>query len=429
MRVADRTSGGERITQRLHRPDYQVVVYMGILMLLGLVVMYAIGPQRATVLNSATGADVSGTYFAIKQFASLVLALLAFGVLAFVPLEWLRRHSGKVVVAGLAACGILFVFGNVFHVSAVAQCTLGACRWFELGALGSFQPAELLKFGLLLFTARFLADRIRLGTLNSWQDTIFPLLMVIGVSALIVVVIQRDMGTGISLLAIVSSMLFVAGVHRAIGLRLLIGILLIGVLLIISAPHRLERIATFFRGDEADTSSQSNNDDYHIRHAKIAIGSGGVFGVGIGNSVQATGYLPETINDSMFAVLGEMFGLIGLCVVLTTFSLLLFRILRIGDRLTDPWMQLIVIGTFGWLAAHVVLNVASMTGVFPLTGITLPLLSFGGTSMIFITAALGVVFKLSRYTIHGVRKEVVHADSYRGRGFGRSRHTSNRRSR
>ena len=119
-----------------------------------------------------------------------------------------------------------------------------------------------------------------------------------------------------------------------------------------------------------------------------------------GNSVQATGYLPEAINDSVFAIIGETFGFVGSVLVLVLFSALLLRLLRISDHLVDMPMRLAVAGVWGWLVAHVILNIASMLGIFPLTGITLPLLSFGGTSMVFIAAALGLAFQLSRYTAH-----------------------------
>ncbi|NYS36682.1 FtsW/RodA/SpoVE family cell cycle protein, partial [Streptococcus danieliae] len=127
---------------------------------------------------------------------------------------------------------------------------------------------------------------------------------------------------------------------------------------------------------------------YHIEHAKIAIGSGGFTGVGIGNSVQATGYLPEVVNDSVFAVMGETFGFVGLVSILGLFFALLMRVLKTADHLPNITMRLIVAGVFGWIGAHVMLNIAAMTGLIPLTGITLPLLSFGGTNMVFVAGAL-----------------------------------------
>lgn len=415
--------------QRAHRPDYRLALYVALLMLLGLVTMYAIGPQRAQVLNSAYGTDYTGTYFVIKQAVSLALALGAFIAMSIVPLTFLKRHAGKILVAGLGASALLLLLGNILSVEAVTTCTLGACRWFDLGPFGSFQPAELLKFGMLIFVARFLAERVRGGTQSSMDDTIVPLLALAGVALLFIIVFQKDLGTGVTLAAILASMLAVSGVSRTVGLKLGAVALLAGVLLIATAPHRVERVVTFFdRQDEAAALADTTGSSYHIVHAKIAIGSGGLTGVGIGNSVQASGYLPEAINDSVFAILGETFGFLGLSALIVLFTLILLRILKIADRLNDPWMQLVAAGVFGWITSHVVLNIASMLGVFPLTGITLPLLSFGGTSMLFISAALGLVFAMSRHTTHESREELVYANTMRGRGVGRSRHTSRRSS-
>ena len=420
---------GSGAAQRAHRPDYQLILYVGLLMLLGLVIMYAIGPQRAHVMNEAYGTEqYTGVYFVIKQTASLAVAIAGFVALSLVPLRLLHMYARQILLVGLGLCAALFVFGNMFHVEQIAQCTLGACRWFNLGPLGTFQPAEVLKFGVLIYLARLLAERMKQGTVNSWSDTLLPTAIITGISMLFVIVMQKDMGTGISLLAIIASMVVVAGVNAKILLKLGAVLVAAGALLIITSPHRVERVATFLRGDDV-SSQQSNDDDYHIRHAKIAIGTGGLMGVGIGNSVQATGYLPEAINDSVFAIMGETFGFVGLTVIIILFTALLLRILKVADRLSDPWMRLMVTGIFGWIVAHVALNIASMIGVFPLTGITLPLLSFGGTSMVFIAAAIGIVFQASRFTSHGLMKgkEAVYANSYRGRGLGRTRYTSSRR--
>lgn len=414
------------VGQRRHRPDYQIVLYMGLLMLLGLIVMYAIGPQRAHVLNNAYGTDYyTSMYFFVKQTVSLLLALATFVALALTPYQLLKKYAVKILFAGLGACILLAITGNLFHLP-IAQCSLGACRWFDLGFLGSLQPSELLKFGLLVFVAGFLGMRLQQGKVDDLHRTLIPLAALMLFAAVLVIGIQKDMGTGIAMAAIFASMLMVAGVSKRVGAMLLGGALVLGVLMIIIAPHRVERIMTFLDGDAGD-SMTVDDANYHITHAKIAIGSGGPWGVGIGNSVQATGYLPEAINDSVFAIMGETFGFVGLTVILTLFSALLLRLLKVADNLPDPWMKLAVAGVFGWLGSHVILNVAAMIGVFPLTGITLPLLSFGGTSMIFIAGALGLAFQLSRYTVHGsINKESNYENSSSRRGLGRPRYASRR---
>jgi cell division protein FtsW len=414
---------------RRHAPDYQIVLYMGLLMLLGIVVMYAIGPQRANVLNNAYGTDYyTETYFFIKQSASILLALVAFCAVTVTPVRLLQQHAGKILVAGLGLCLLLFIFGDVFRVEAIAQCSLGACRWFNLGPLGSLQPAEFLKLGVLLFSAGFLGMRAKQGLINDKNKTLVPLGIVLAVVTVFVIGFQRDMGTGIVLFAILASMLLIAGTSLRVGLSLLGMALAVGVMFILIAPHRLERVETFFSGDSGQIDDAGN---YHIEHAKLAIGTGGLSGVGIGNSVQATGYLPEAINDSVFAIMGETFGFIGLVGIIGIFTALLLRLLKVADHLIDMRLKLLVAGVFGWIAAHVILNIAAMIGIFPLTGITLPLLSFGGTSMIFSAAALGLVFQLSRYTAFGSKLESNRYEETKNtssrRGVGRTRHTGRRR--
>lgn len=398
-------------------------------MLLGLIVMYAIGPQRANVLNATHHTTYyTDTYFAFKQTLSLGLAAVAFVGLSALPFAWLQARAGMIMTVGFGLCALLFVMGNLLHVEAVAQCSLGACRWFNIGPLGSFQPSELLKFGMLLYIALFIGARARQGVLDDYQQTVIPVVLMTLAALFFVVVLQKDMGTGLALSAIIASMLVMSGMNkRILATMLLGGVVLIGIMIAI-APHRVERVMTFLQGD--DHVAIGDDDSYHIRNAKIALGSGGLFGLGIGNSIQATGYLPEAINDSVFAIIGETFGFVGAVAVLVLFVLLLVRLLKIAERLPDMTMRLVVVGVFGWLGSHVMLNVASMIGVFPLTGITLPLLSFGGTSMVFIAGALGLVFQLSRYAAYQPidEKESSHHEITSSRRWiGRARYASRRR--
>lgn len=391
--------------------------------------MYAIGPQRANVLNNAYGTDYyGGMYFFIKQTVSLVMALGAFALMATIPYKFLQEHAAKIVIAGFGACMILVLFGNIFHVDQIVQCSLGACRWLNLGPLGSLQPAEFLKFGVLLFAAGFLGMRANQGLINDRSKTLIPIGIVIGAAIFFVIGLQKDMGTGIALVAILVSMFLIAGINKKTIAVLLSILLAVGMLLIVIAPHRIQRISAFLA---ADTTSVDNAGTYHIEHAKIAIGSGGLTGVGIGNSVQATGYLPEAINDSVFAIMGETFGFVGLVVIIALFTALLLRLLKVTDHLVDTKLKLVVAGVFGWLAAHVILNIAAMIGIFPLTGITLPLLSFGGTSMVFIAGALGLAFQLSRYTAFGSKLEDNRYEKSKNtssrRGIGRTRDSGRRR--
>lgn len=411
---------------RRHRPMYQIALYMGLLLMLGLVVMYALGPQRANVLNYAYGTHYDSNFFFNKQLVSVVIAVAAFAVCALLPLAWVNKYAKQIFLTGLVLCVLLVIMGAVLHLP-IAKDTNGAYRWFYLGQLGSLQPSELLKYGVLVFLAGFLSKRVKQEKINDMQETLVPVAVLAGISLIVVVFLQKDLGTGMSLVAIIMAMLVVSGMDGKIIAKVLGAVLILGVLMIAMSPHRIERVVTFLQGDSRRAASQDDG-DYHIQQARIAIGSGGLLGLGIGKSVQATGYLPEAINDSIFAVMGETFGFLGLMAILALFTALLLSILRVSARLPDMRLRLAAAGVFGWVASHVIMNIAAMTGVAPLTGIPLPLLSYGGTSMMFIAAALGLVFQISRYTSHKPLEEGSDGKNLSGRRrFGRTRYASGSR--
>ncbi len=423
----DRRARKERpvATTRKHRPDYQIILYMALLMLLGLVTMYAIGPQRAHILNLGGEANISDSYFFVKQAIALSLALVGFATMAYLPYRWLQQNALRLLLIGLGACVVLWM-AHLLHMP-FAPSVNGAVRWFNLGPLGSVQPAEFLKFSVVVFVAGLLAVRYREAKVNDRDATLVPVGALLVLLMIFVVILQKNMSTGIIIAMIIMGMLFAAGLSRKIITIIIAAGVIGGIGLILIAPHRMARVATFLQGDSMSTITAGNDQDLQARQARIAIGSGGVMGVGIGNSVQATGYLPESTNDSIFAIMGETFGFVGLVVILAIFTGLLLRLLRVADHLPQMWMKLVTVGIFAWLVAHIFINVASMVGLIPLTGVTLPLVSFGGTSMVFIAGALGLVFQLSKYTVNTVNAE---GEQYEGtdsrRGIGRTRYAGSR---
>ena len=403
---------------RRHRPDYPMIIFVGILLLLGLIVLYAISPARTQIINEA-GASLDQAHFMQRQLLYLAAGVGAFVFAANVPLSFWKKYSGKLLVIALISCAVLAVLG--FAHASVVQCSLGACRWFNLGFI-NFQPAELVKFSILLYAAGFIARKKQQDKLNDFNETLIPLGILVGVAILFIIGLQKDMGTGLALLGIISTMLFVAGINKRTGMTIFGAMLAVGIIFIVIAPHRIARITTFLG------SADSGGAAYHITQAKIALGTGGIFGLGLGKNVQSFGYLPEAPNDSIFAIMGESFGFIGLLVILIILVALLLRILTIMDRIDDINLRLIVAGVFGWLFTHSMLNIGAMVGVVPLTGITLPLLSFGGTSLLFIMLALGLVFHISRYTVHGKIRDnnesIKSENSDSGRWLRGSRYTS-----
>jgi len=170
---------------------------------------------------------------------------------------------------------------------------------------------------------------------------------------------------------------------------------------------------------------------YQECQALISVGSGGVLGLGLGYSVQAYGYLPEASNDSIFAIMAEKFGFIGTVSILVIYGFFVARLKRIAERVPDQFQRLLVIGVMTWLSIQMIINVGAMTGLLPLKGITLPLISQGGTSLIFLAAALGIVFQISRYTSYSVIESNIEVDepnisndSFNGRGVRRPHNPS-----
>lgn len=410
-----------RALTRRHRPDYQIVLFMGLLVLLGLVVLYAISPARVELINQG-GHDLDRTHFMQKQLLYLFIGLSGFAVASSLSPRIWQKYSNEILMAGIGMC-LLLSFLGLFLDGGIIIKTGGATRWFNFG-VGSFQPAELLKFGLLLFVSGFLGRRMKQGKVSSMQDTLVPLGIVVAISVLLVIVFQKDMGTGITMLGMLLCMLIMSGIRMKYLLMVLAGTVGMGVLLIVTSPHRIQRVLTFLNPSSDDPSS------YHITQAAVALGSGGLTGKGLGNSVQAFGYLPEAVNDSIFAILGETFGFVGVVVILILFTMLLLRILKVADHSDDPAFRLIASGVFGLIATHVLVNVGAMTGIFPLTGVTLPFLSFGGTSLLFMMLSLGLVLHISRYTNHKLISETKESDdasTVRRRGIGRTRYASSRR--
>ena len=159
--------------------------------------MYALGPQRANVMNYAYGTNYSDTYFFGKQLTSVIIAVVAFSVFYFVPYKWFTGERSKYVLwAGFLSCVLLFLLGSLLHLS-LAKETNGAYRWFYLGGLGSFQPSELLKYGILLFLAGFLGRRASQGKINDFHETLVPVGVISAISLLVIVVLQKDLGTGV----------------------------------------------------------------------------------------------------------------------------------------------------------------------------------------------------------------------------------------
>ncbi|PIZ61600.1 stage V sporulation protein E [Candidatus Saccharibacteria bacterium CG_4_10_14_0_2_um_filter_52_9] len=362
---------------RKHRPDYWLLIWCAALLAIGLIVVYAISPALAAAHH------VSGNYYVGKQLLAIGLSLVALVVTSQVPLKWWRQaYKPILIVAGIATLLALILPVDPAYP---------AHRWVRLGGL-SFQSVELVKFAVLIWLAGFLARRIQDGSISSTQQTLKPLFIALAVIAAVVVVIQSDLGSAGVMVAIVAIMAFVAGLPMG-RIMAISGVVLIGLVLAVSAtPYRRDRLQAFLHPEAHCQSS-----GYQACQAMIAVGSGGVIGLGLGSSVQAYGYLPEAANDSIFAIYAEKFGFIGSVILLAVFVAFFTRLKNIAERLPDDFSRLLVVGVLAWLSTQTLINVGAMIGLLPLKGITLPFISYGGTSVVFAAAAVGLAFQASQY--------------------------------
>lgn len=414
MRPRINSNNDEFAGIRQHRPDMQLLLFVSILALLGLIVIYAISPALIARVNQG-GFGLDDNYFLYRQLGFLAAGVAAFVGAFFVPIGWWRRNSGKLMIAGIGVSLLPFLL----QATPIASCVNGACRWIDVGFL-TFQPAEFMKLTLVIFLAGFLATRISQGKLNDLHHTLIPVSLLLLAVGVVVVGLQKDLGTGLTVFGVVLGILFAAGLK--IRYFLVVGIVaaVLGAVFIVIAPHRVERVLTFVN----HSSATDEGIGYHINQALIAVGSGGLTGKGLAQSVQAFGYLPEAASDSIFAILAEKFGFLGTIAVLAVFGALFIRLLKIMEHTVPLYPRLIVAGAFGWIFSHTVINIGAMLGIFPLTGVTLPFVSLGGTSLLCMLAVLGMTFQISRYTTFSLPSEggQVNEDRRRGRGIGRARY-------
>jgi cell division protein FtsW len=379
---------------RKHKPDYWLLLLSAGLLAMGLIVLYSISPGLSAQKN------VGENYYVIKQLTAIGLGLGAFIFTANTPVNLWRKFERPIVIAAFVVAIAVRVVGEQIN---------GAYRWIQLGGM-SFQAAELIKFALLIWLAGFLADRISNHEIQDTSKIQKPLYIVLGLIAVIVAFVQSDLGSSAVMVAMIAAMVFIAGAPKKLLFQTAIAIIIGIVLLTSTSSYRRSRLATFL-----NPARDCQAEGYQACQALIAVGSGGVTGLGLGKGVQAYGYLPESQNDSIFAIYAEKFGFLGVTVLLGLFLGFFSRLKKIIVHTTDAYSRLLVVGVLAWLSTQTLINIGAMTGMLPLKGITLPFISYGGTSLVFITAAIGIVFQISRYTSYSiVNSQKVEGQSHEG---------------
>lgn len=363
---------------RKHRPDYWLLILSVALLSVGLIVVYAISPALSLANHVSSG------FYITRQIIAIGLSALAFAFTSRIPFSsWRRWYIPLLVAAGVA---------TLLAIAMPVNPQYPAHRWVRLGGL-SFQSVELLKFAILVWLAALLSDRLKNNTITNTTSTLKPLVIALVLIGLIVAGVQSDLGSTGVVVVIMGTLAFVAGMPLK-RLAAIVAIIAIGLVLAVSAmPYRRDRLMTFLH-----PAQDCQSTGYQACQALISVGSGGLIGLGLGRSVQAYGYLPEAANDSIFAIYAEKFGFIGVMLLLALFVAFFSRLKTIAERAPDNFSRLFVMGVLTWLSMQMVINVGAMIGLLPLKGITLPFVSYGGTSVVFVMAAMGIVFQISRYT-------------------------------
>jgi cell division protein FtsW len=384
---------------RRHRPDYMLVMISIFLLVIGLVVVYAISPGLAVQKH------VGENYFIVKQLTAILLGIVAFLVVSVIPLDKWRTLQKPLIVGAVIATLIALI--------TPATAEYPAHRWMRFGGL-SLQSVELIKFAILICLPVFLAARLKENTMSDSKRTQQPLLIALGIIGVIVAVAQKDLGSTGVIFVMMAAMGFIAGLPMKRVLQIG-GIVAIGTALaIISSSYRRDRVLTFLHPEKDCIST-----GYQACQALVAVGSGGLFGKGLAHSGQAYGYLPEAANDSIFAILAEKFGFVGVTLLICLLVVFFTRLKNIMERAPDAFSRLTVAGVLAWLSTQAMINIGAMIGLLPLKGITLPFISYGGTSIIFVLAALGLVFNISRYTTYTANESLPEGSGHEDSAYGR----------
>lgn len=356
-------------------PDFWLMSSVLGLLAIGIVMVYSAG----SVLAFHDYGD--SFYFVKRQLLFAVLGLAAM----FFMMNLDYRHLRKYAKLGLLGCFVLLIIVLIPGIGVVRG---GARSWLGISSFG-IQPSEFMKLGMILFLSYWLSK-------EDYKITMFTkgLLPPLGIMGLAfgLIMLQPDLGTGTVMMGASLLIVFTAGAR----IKHLTGLAAVGVLgfvgLILAAPYRLQRITAFL-----DPWSDPLGAGYQIIQSLYAIGPGGLAGLGLGMSRQKYSYVPEPQTDFIFSILSEELGFIGGLLVLLLFLILVWRGMRVAMTVEDSFGSLLAVGIVGMVAVQVVINIGVVIGLMPVTGITLPLISYGGSSLTLMLTALGILLNLSRY--------------------------------
>jgi cell division protein FtsW len=364
----------------MRRTDFLLLFVTVSLVLLGLVMV-----SSSTVVLGLTLRQDPAYYFRHQLFYGVLTGVLTWLVVQWIPYWWWRRLALPFLLVALGLLLLVFVPGFQFKYG-------GAARWLVVGPI-SIQPSEVAKFGFIIYLAAILSKHERAQRKEEHEISFTPFLVIVALMSLLLVM-QPDIGTLFVMTATALTMFYAAGGRLRTILLLIAGSAAIFFLLIQMAPYRVARFTTFLH-PELDPRGIG----YQVHQALLAVGSGGLWGQGLGRSRQKFNFLPEPAGDSMFSIMAEELGFVRMIVVIGLYALLAFAGYRIARRAPDLFGSLLAAGITTWFVVQAFVHMAANLALLPLTGIPLPFISYGGTALVMTLAGAGVLLNISRYTL------------------------------
>ena len=341
------------------------------------------------VLSTASVVDLTNGESPYRDF---IVQLI--GIVVGVPFLLIASRSQprlfRAVAYPLLAISIIGLC--LVLIPGVGKTVNGATRWIAIGPL-TIQPSEIAKLALAVWGADLLARKEKLGMLTDWRHMLLPLLPGTGVLALLVMG-GDDLGTTSILILVFLALLWIAGTPGRVFAALLILMGLVLVLLMVAETYRSQRLFMFLSNSPANLNPVGPNQQ--SIQGKIALGSGGIFGVGVGASREKWGWLPESTSDFIFGIIGEELGLVGTLCVTALYGGLAFAGLRVARRAPDTFSRLLAAAITTWIVGQAVVNIGAVIGVFPITGVPLPLVSQGLSSVLVTMVGLGMLMSFAR---------------------------------
>lgn len=356
--------------------DYTLLFIVLGLLAYGLIVLYS-----ASTVESFQNFGNAGHYILHQFFYGALVGLIAMYICSRIDYHFWQKNLPLLIVLSLILLALVKIPGIGFSAG-------GATRWIHLGP-ATFQPAELAKMVIIFYLASWVEKKR--GSLNDFYYGILPTFCIVGLFAGLIL-LQPDFGTMLVLVTVAFFMLFVAGINWKYFFYSILSGALFLYLMIRIEPYRARRLTTFF-----DTGVDTKGISYQINQALLAIGSGGLWGYGYGLSRQKHNYLPEVMNDSIFAVMSEELGFFRVLLVLFLFAAFAYKGFMIAKNAPDVFGKMVAFGITSWITVQTLINLAAMVNLLPLTGIPLPFFSYGSSALIANLAAAGVLLNISSF--------------------------------